>query len=443
MSHLRRMAASLICLAAIAVSQPGQARGLIRDSEIERTLRMMTDPILQVAGLSPASVDLYILNDRSLNAFVAGGRQIFLNTGLMIELETPEELQGVIAHEAGHIAGGHQARRSINLRNAKGPALVGLLVGIAAGAAAGGEAGTALAAGAQGVLQRTFLRYNRGEEASADQAGLSYLERAGIDPSGLLRVIETFRGQEVLSIGNIDPYVLTHPLGTERMALMERRIAALSTRSWPENPERDYWHARLRAKLEGFLLSEERVLNDLEGKPETEFTLYAKAIALHRVPDITGALNTIDKLIAKRPNDPFYIELKGQILLESARAPEAVDYYRRAVRLAPEEPLIKAGLGRSLLQLGTARADAEALKVLQSARADDLADASALRDLALAYQRAGDDGMATLATAERYALNGDVKGAVRQARRAQRILREGSPGWLRAQDILALDQPEQ
>lgn len=443
MSHLRLLAASLICCAVASTSLQAQARGLIRDSEIERTLRMMSEPILQAAGLTPSSVEIYILNNRALNAFVTGGRRIFLNTGLIIELETPEELQGVIAHEAGHIAGGHQARRAINLRNAEGPALVGLLVAIAAGAAAGGDAGTALAAGSQSVLQRSFLRYNRGEEASADQAGLSYLERAGIDPSGLLRVIETFRGQEVLSIGNIDPYVLTHPLGTERMALMERRVSALSGRQWPENASRDYWHARMRAKLEGFLLSEERVLNNLADEPETEFTLYAKAIALHRVPDTSNALATVDKLIAKRPNDPFYIELKGQILLESVRASEAVEYYRKAVQLAPDEPLIKAGLGRSLLQLNTGSANAEALKVLQAARDDDLADASALRDLALAYQRAGDDGMATLATAERYALDGDVKDAVRQARRAQRILKQGSPGWLRAQDILALDQDDE
>ncbi len=416
-----------------------EARSLIRDSEIERTLGNMSAPVLQAAGLAPSSVNLYIINDRSLNAFVAGGRNIFLHTGLMTKLETPEELIGVIAHEAAHIAGGHQARRSINVRNAQGPALLGLLVGLAAGIAGGGEAGVALASGSQGAIQRILLRYNRAEEASADQAGLGYMTRAGIDPRGLLRVMERFRGQEVLSIGNIDPYILTHPLGTERFALIERRVAETANRDFPEDPERTYWHSRMRAKLTGFLDDPTRVLDGLEGKAETEFVLYEKAIALHRLPDPDAAVDAVDRLISMRPKDPFYIELKGQILLESGNAEGAVPAYREATRLAPGEPLLKAGLGRSLLQLNTASADKEALKVLKDARQNDLADATALRDLALAYSRAGDQGMATLATAERYALVGNTKEAVLLARRAGDILPEGSPGWLRAQDILRID----
>ena len=431
-------------LVAAALSLPGTATALslVRDAEIERTLNRMSAAIFQAAGLSPASVEILMVNDRSLNAFVAGGRRIFLNTGLMTELETPEELLGVIAHETGHIAGGHEARRAINLRNARGPALIGMLAGIAAGAAGGGGAAAAIAGGAQGAIGRTLLRYNRAEEASADQAALSYLERAGVDPEGLLEVLERFRGQEVLAIGNLDPYVLTHPLGTERMSLIERRVGALDGRTWPQDPDRAYWHERMRAKLSGFLQDPARVIARLEREPETEANLYERAIALHRLPDPDAAVAAADRLIAMRPNDPFYLELKGQILLESGRAAEAIPAYRAAVRLAPDEPLLKAGLGRALLQSNDPAASAEALKVLEDARRDDLADASALRDLATAYDRAGDRGMATLATAERYALVGDLGSAVSLAERAAGILPQGSPGWLRAQDILALDTNE-
>ena len=441
------MIRKLICLwgaltLAVSVSS-ADARSLIRDAEIERTLGRMSAPIFQAAGLAPQSVELYIINDRSLNAFVTGGRRIFLHTGLLKELDTPEEVLGVIAHEAGHIVGGHEARRAINLRNAQGPALVGVLLGIAAGVAGGGDAGLALATGSQGAIQRALLKYNRAEEASADQAGISYLVRAGIDPIGLQRVIERFRGQEVLAIGNLDPYVLTHPLGTERFSLIERRISERRGTSYAVDAERNYWFARMQAKLDGFLDNPERVLDRLAGKPETEMVLYEKAIALHRVPDSNAAVSAMDRLIALRPNDPFYIELKGQILLESRQPQRALPNYRRAVALAPNEPLIKAGLGRTLLQLREPRADAEALQVLQDARSDDLADVAVLRDLATAYERAGDTGMATLATAERYALRGDVKNAVSLARRAGAILPQGSPGWLRAQDILKLDQSDE
>lgn len=429
-----------LAVGAVATATSAFAMSLVRDAEIERTLRQMSAPIYQAAGLAPSSVEMYMVNDRSLNAFVVGGRRIFLHTGLLRELETPEELLGVIAHETGHIAGGHEARRSINLRNAQGPALLGVLAGVAAGVAAGSpEVGVAVSSGSQGALVRSILRNSRSEEASADQAAIAYMTRAGINPLGLQRVIERFRGQEVLSIGAIDPYILTHPLGTERMSLMSRSVKQAQGRSWPKNPDMEYWHGRMRAKLRGFLVDPTRVLDRLEGKPDTEINLYQKAVALHRLPDPAAARSAIDALIAKRPKDPFYLELKGQILHESGLASEAIPYYRQAAKLAPNEPLIKAALGRSLLQLNDRAADAEALTILKEARSEDLADVVALRDLATAYERAGDQGMATLATAERYALVNNRKPAIQLARRAAKILPKGSPGWLRAQDILKLD----
>jgi predicted Zn-dependent protease len=437
--HLpKRLLAGAVALALGFAPQLAAAKGLIRDAEIERTLRAMSSPIFQAAGYRPESIDIYILNDRSLNAFVGGGNNMFLHTGLLQTLEMPEELLAVIAHETGHLAGGHQARRQINFRNARGPALLGILVGIAVGVAGGGEAGTAVIAGSQGAVQRTLLRYNRGEEAAADQAALDYLARSNIDPSGMQKVFGRFKDQEVFNLGNVDPFILTHPLSSERMQLIERRVAEAATKEFPANPSRSYWHGRMRAKLIGFLDSPERVLDRLEGVPETEEVLYSKAVALYRLPAMSEALAAIDRLIALRPADPFYIELKGQILFETGHPEEAVPLYRQSVKLAPGEPLLEAGLGRALLALDRADADAEALTVLQNARRRDLGDAAALRALATAYSRAGDQGMAGLATAERYALRGDIDTAMLHARRVVAVMPEGSPGWLRAQDILSL-----
>ena len=280
---------------AMLVPALADARGLrlIRDAEIERTLRLMAAPLLQVAGLPQSTVNIYIIQDNSLNAFVAGGRNIFLNTGLLMEFESPEELLGVIAHEIGHLSGGHQARRAIDLRNAKGPALLGLLVGIAVGAAGGGEAGAAVAAGTQAAVIRQFLANTRAQEASADQAALTFLTRAGIDPSGLLRVIEVFRGQEVLSIGSVDPYILTHPLSTNRMTLIERRVREAAGRKWKKDELRDYWHSRMRAKLEGFLRNPTRTLDGLEDQPDTEMNLLRKAVAYHRDRRTELALHSV------------------------------------------------------------------------------------------------------------------------------------------------------
>ena len=430
--------AGLAAVAVSAMAHPVAALGLIRDAEIEGTLKRMAAPIFSAAGYSRDGISIYIVNDRSLNAFVSAGNNLFLNTGMLQALETPEELQAVIAHETGHIAGGHQARRQINMRNARGPALLGLLLGIAAGAAGGPEAGVAIAAGSQSAVQRNFLRYNRGEEAAADQAGLSYLERAGIDPKGMVAVLSRFRGQEVFNLGRVDPFILSHPLSTERMQLIERRVEELAGRKYRADPDLAYWHGRMRAKLIGFIDNPERVLDRLSREEETEETLYSKAVALYRQPAMKEALAATDRLIAMRPKDPYYIELKAQILFETGHAAEAVPLYREAARLAPNEPLLDAELGRALLGMNTPAADAEALQVLQEARRRDLGDAIALHALATAYSRAGDQGMAALATAERYALTGRLEDAIVHARRAVAVLPEGSPGWLRAQDILSL-----
>ncbi|MEM7496390.1 MAG: M48 family metalloprotease [Pseudomonadota bacterium] len=426
-----------------AAAQRRTRQSLIRDAEIERTIDRMTQPILRAANIPRASVSVYIVNDRRINAFVAAGRNMFLNTGLLMELETPEELIGVIAHETGHIAGGHTARRQQEISAAAGPALIGTLLGIAAAAAGAPEVGLAAIAGSQSIALRNLLRYSRGEEAAADQAALGYLDRAGVSPEGLRRVLQRFRGQEVLSVGNLDPYTLTHPLSTDRLQLIERAANEAASRNFPADPERDYWHARMRAKLEGFLDRPERVLDRTAEEPDTELALYASAVAYHRLPDPVRAVETVDRLIAVRPDDPFYIELKGQILYEAGDARGAEPLYRRASALAPHEPLLLAGLGRMLLAIGGEANEREALGVLAEARRADPADSSMMRDLAIAYDRAGDRGMATLVTAERYALNGRVRDARLHAGRAEQVLPQGSPGWLRAQDILAMKIPDE
>ena len=412
---------------------PAAAQSLIRDAEIERTLDRLAAPVLEAAGLSPGRVEILIAEDPSLNAFVATPQAMVLHSGLLSRFERPETLIGVIAHEAGHIAGGHLQRRAIAARQLQGPAAVAMALAIAAGAAGGGEAAAALAIGGPEAARRSFLSHTRAEEAAADQAALDAMTGAGIDPDGMLDILRSFAGQEVFLSDRLDPYAVTHPLSSERIALLERRVAAASTRGARLDPELAYWHDRMQTKLDAFLERPERVLARLEREdPEAETTLYARAIALHRMARTEEALAELERLLRRRPDDPFFWELRGQILLEAGRADEAVEPLRRAVALAPDEPLIRGLLGRALLGAGDPR---EALETLERAARDDPGDARVLRDLAYAYARAGRDGDAALATAERLAVAGAFQEAHRQARRAQDLLPEGSPGWLRADDI--------
>lgn len=440
-SMLTRLA--LIAALALGSAAPAQAqsRTFIRDAEIESTLRRLSDPIFQAAGLDPASIDIFLLQDGTLNAFVAGGRTMVLNTGLLQRFPQAETLIGVIAHETGHISGGHVTRRAAMARELRGPALMAVILGTAAAAAAGGgQAAAAAAIGGQGAVQRIMTAYTRAEEAAADQAAVSYMTRAGVDPEGMLAILRLFKGQEVFRSDRIDPYLLSHPLSSERISLLEDRIARSTARGATLDPQIAYWHERMRAKLDGFIDRPERVLARVQqsDQPDSEFNLYRRAIAEHKAARADVALQTLDRLLRLRPDDPFYWELRGQILFESARPAEAIEPLRRAVALAPAEPLIAGLLGRALLAAGGPRAEAEALATLQRAARDDPGEPMLLRDLAQAYARAGDDGMAALTTAERMAMTGSPRDAAMMARRAMDLLPQGSPGWLRADDLAAL-----
>lgn len=434
-----RYIAAAVVLVAAATSASGQS--LIRDAEIESTLQRLSQPVFDAAGIAPGTIEILINADGSLNAFVFGGRNMVFNTGLLTRLERPEALMSVIAHETGHITGGHLTRRAVNARNLQGPAAAGLLLSVLAGVAAGApDVAVAGALGSNNALRRSFLAYSRGEEASADQAGATYLENAGVDPAYALEVLKIFRGQEVFQAGRVDPYVLTHPLSRERLALLEERAATTRAKGGRVSTELAYWHLRMRAKLAAFLSRPARTLAALETEPQpdNEINMMRRAIALHLLPDPGGALIAVDRLIEMRPDDPYYHELKGQILFESGRAAEAVGPYRRASELAPQEALIRGGLGRVLLSLNDPSKDGEALAALEDALRQGAAEPSILRDAATAYARAGEEGKAALATAERYALVGESRLALRQARRAIDQLPVGSPGWLKADDIRAV-----
>jgi len=425
----------ITALVALSLATGANAQGLIRDAEIERTMKSVTGPILRAAGLSPSQVDIYIIDNPRLNAFVAGGNNMFLHTGLMLKLETVDQLRAVVAHEAGHIAGGHLARRNDQIRASAGTTALGVLLAVAA-AAASRNSEAAAAAGLIGsqVGQRSLLKHTRAEEGAADQAALRYMEAAGADPRAILEVMNIFRGQAFVSEATTDPYVRTHPLWSQRIRYLEDQVA--NTRRGTPTPQGEvYWHGRMVAKMEAFLRSPRSVLRKY-GNSNSEQAALARAIAYHRQPNVRRARQAMDALLRARPKDPFYHELNGQFLLESGNAAAAVQAYRNAVALAPDEALILAGYGRALIALDTPAATREALNVLTKARRTEQADARALRDMAVAFARLGDNGRASLATAERYMLQGRIRDAGIHATRAARALPQGSPGWTQAQDIL-------
>ena len=295
-------------------------------------------------------MQLYIVEDPEPNAFVAGGQNIFVNTGLLTELGSMDQVRAVIAHELGHITGGHQVRRDQALAGAGGIAAIGMLGAAAAAVGGAPGAGVAIATGASQAAHRSLLAHSRTEEASADQAGLRYLAAAGSDPEAMLEVLDHFRGQDEMLGAYADAYAQNHPLWSDRIAMIEDRVAQLPP-GGPPSAEDAYWYGRMVAKLDAFLKSPAQTFRKYPASDTSETALLSRAIAWHRRPDPAKAAATVDALIALRPDDPYYHELKGQFLLESGHAAAAAEAYRQAVALAPKEPLILGGLGRALLNM--------------------------------------------------------------------------------------------
>lgn len=427
---------ALVLLLSALLALPARAVTLLRDADIEYALTQVASPVLRAAGLNPARVKILVVDDPNLNAFVVSGDAIFVHSGLISRMTRADMFQGVIAHEAAHIANGHITRRITNVGVARNAAGLGLALAAIAAAAGGGEAAAGIAIGSQSAAQRRFLSHTRAEEASADQSALRYLKSAGVPPQGMLDVMKLFSGQEALSSNRQDPYVRSHPLSRDRVRVVEGFVASQGTNA-KADPGTNYWFLRAKGKLNAFQRAPGWSLRRAGESGYADIAAMRRAIAHYRNSSAKKALAEIDKAIATRPNDPFLHDLRGEILIKTRNFNAAVNAYGRAVKLAPRNGLILAGYGRALLATG--RSDA-ARDALERARAIDFRDGIMLRDLAKAYAKLGQRGMASLVTAERYALRGNLADAGIHAKRASGLLPEGSGPWQRAQDVLIASQ---
>ncbi len=433
LSRLASIPALFLSALLFAVSSvPAAAPSLLRDSDIEQALTKLSAPVLTAAGLNPKRVRILVVNDSSFNAFVIDSRAIFVNYGLILAVGKPEMLQAVIAHEAAHIANGHITRRTQNLKSASTASGLGLALAAIAAAAGGGEAAAGIALGTSSSALRSFLAHTRAEEASADRSAAGYMTRAGISPQGLVDVHAIFAGQELLSAASQDPYMRSHPLSSDRVRAAKAYVAQFG-RGEAERAEDVYWFNRARGKLSAFTRSPKWTQSRSKKEPYKDVRLMRQAIAYHRQNNLQKALAGINGAIATRPNDPFYYDLKGQILMENRRWNDALAAYGQAVKLAPDDALILGGYGRALLAAGQPKA---ALPPMEKARARDFRDTRLLRDMSLAYAKTGQNGLAALATAERYALMGRIDDAGIHAKRAMAQLPRGSAPWRRAEDVL-------
>ena len=446
---LALVTAAAVALAGVpARAQNGSNAGIpmIRDAEIEQLLREYAAPILKVAGLGNQGIRVVIINDKSFNAFVMDAHHIFVNAGALMEATTPNQLIGVFSHETGHIVGGHLSKMRQELANAQTAAIIAMLLGVGAVAAGArsnnsdmANIGGAIISGPQAYLQNTLLAYQRGQEESADRAGVRFLTMTGQSAKGMYDTFKRFADESLFSAHSIDPYAQNHPMPAERMAALAELV---KTPYWDKKdpPELQFRHDMMRAKLYGFTERSDAVMRRYPSSDTSLPARYARAISAYRFGDLRAALAQIDSLIEALPNYPYLYELKGQALLENGHAAEAIAPLRHAIQLAPNPALIQILLAQALIATNNPKMAAEAVPLLRAAIIKEPESGDAYEQLAMAYGRNGDLADADLASAQAAFARGDNKTARELAARAKMRFPVGSPGWVRADDIVAFNK---
>jgi len=431
-----------VCLALLAsllfAVQPAMAQSLLRDAETEQLLLDMAAPLIEASELEPGNVELVLINDNSINAFVAGGQVIYVHTGLLNAAETANEVQGVLAHELGHITAGHVVRFNERTKAANGISILSLLLGVGAALAGAGEAGMGIIAAGQQAALGSFLAFNRDQEASTDLAGARYLSGAGISGKGMIKFFERLRGNEIragYSQADESAYGRTHPLTGDRIQVLRSLLE--DDRAWNAEPDPDLQErfVRARAKLFGYLSEPHRTLAVYPPRDTSVPARYARAYAYHKDARVDLALAETDALLAREPDNPWFLELKGQVLLESGRPRDALVPLRRATELTRAHPLIAGMLGHALIATEDKANFAEAENVLRASVQKDRYNPFAWYQLGVVYEARGDIPRARLASAEQQVMNRLYPQALANAQAAEAYLPYGSPDWIRAQDV--------
>ena len=423
---------------------------ILRDAETEQLLRDYTRPVLRAAGLERQNIQVVIISDSSFNAFVADGRRIFVNYGAILQSDTPNQLIGVLAHETGHLAGGHLAKFRIQLEAAQTQMIIAMLLGVgalAAGARGGGDnglsnVGAAAIAGPQNMIMRSLISYQRAQEEQADRAGVKFLTATTQSARGMVDTFKRFSNESLFAARGADPYLQSHPMPADRVAALEQVAQASPYWEKKDDPALQMRHDMVRAKISAFMDRPDTVYRRYPLSNDSLPARYARAIVTYLHGDLRNALTQIDGLIHAEPNNPYFYELRGQALLEGGKPNDAIEPLRKAVQLSNNAPLIEMLLGQALVGTDNKAHTDEAIAILRLAVSRETEAPLGYTQLAMAYGRKGDYAEADLASAQAAFLRGDNKTARDLASRAKTRFAIGTPGWVKADDIVSAKLPK-
>jgi predicted Zn-dependent protease len=433
---------SLAAALLIGTDLPAMAQGIsiLRDTETEEMLKSYEQPLAKAAGLNPDAVRVWLVGDPEINAFAAEGQNMFIMSGIILALKSPNEMIGVMAHETGHIKAGHLIRGQVGAEKAAIPMLLSMVIGVAAMMAGAGEAGMVLMGMGQAIAQAQFAQFSRVQESTADQIAMQLLLATHQSPQGIYDTFARFAQEEAQSAYKMDPYAVDHPIGQDRLADIQDKLDASPYKDVKDSPQVTHTWEMVQAKLAGFTLPVTEGLNRYPESNTSEVARYARAMLYLRQPQLTKALVETNSLIKDEPNNPYFYEVLGQIYLSMAKPFDAIPAYQKAVDLKPQAPQLRLGL--AVAQLATDRQDMsqQALLNLKAASLAENDDVMTWYETAQAYSNLKNTPMANLSTAELYYSAGAMPLAVQFAARARRDLTQGTPDWERANDIMGAAQ---
>ncbi len=421
--------------------QPAQAQSILRDAETEAMFAEMSTPLVKAAGLSPRDVKVVLINDDSINAFVVGGQTVYVHSGLIQAADNANEVQGVIAHELGHIADGHVVLADRGTKPAMGMYLLSMVLGLAAMAAGSPEAGSGIMAAGQQAAMGKYLAFSRVQESTADATAAKFLRESNISGRGMLSFFKKLQQQEYrFGTANIDPFMQSHPLSGERVATLSADLQASPAWGNKSDPALEERFKRVKAKLAGFVQPAPRTLQQFPPSDQSIYAHYARAYAYHKsgYPEKADAESAA--LIRAEPNDPYFQEIQGQILLEAGKPAAALAPLRAATEGSRNNPLIATTFGHALIATEDKANYPEATRVLRTAVGRDDENPFAWMQLGTVYELTGDTARASLATAERASMSGDMRTASASGQYALANIPPNTPDWIRAQDIVMAAQ---
>jgi predicted Zn-dependent protease len=236
-------------------------------------------------------------------------------------------------------------------------------------------------------------------------------------------------------MGNIDPYAQSHPLSGQRVANLTHDLQMGP--AWTAKPDLplEERFKRVKAKLRGYVADPKTTMNIFPETDQSVYAHYARAYAWHKAGYPEKADAESAALLKADPHDPYFLEIRGQILLEAGKPAEALAPLREATSRSDNSPLIATTFGHALIATDDKTNYPEAVKVLRQAVARDDQNPFAWYQLGTVYDRTGDQPRAMLATAEQASMNGNSPIAAYTARGAMAGLTPNSIDWIRAQDI--------